>query len=172
MNDAHLHLLLNHVPILGTLFGVLVLGFGLLAGNRSLTRTGLVTFIATALLALPAYFSGEGAEEAVEHLPGVSEQLIERHEETAELAFGLVEVLGLISLGLLLLGWKYPDTERKAAWLPLALGIGTFAAMAVTGNTGGEIRHTEIRKDAPTADRGAAGEAARVSVEAEADDED
>lgn len=75
MNWAYIHLLLSHVPALGTVFGVLLLLFGLLRKSEELKRTNLGVFTLTALIALPTHLTGEPAEEVVERLPGVAESL-------------------------------------------------------------------------------------------------
>jgi hypothetical protein len=80
MNWAYVHLALNHLPVIGAIFGVLLLLLALLRKSEELKRVSLGVFVITALLALPIYFTGEPAEEVVEHLPGVAEPLIERHE--------------------------------------------------------------------------------------------
>ena len=66
MNAAYVHLTLNHVPVLGVVFALPLLGFGLLRRNPALLRAGWVTLVAVALVAIPVYLSGEGAEEIVE----------------------------------------------------------------------------------------------------------
>jgi hypothetical protein len=48
-----------------------------------LKRISLGIFIIVALLAIPAYLTGEPTEELVENLPGVSKSSIEQHEEAA-----------------------------------------------------------------------------------------
>ena len=45
MNGAQLHLLLNHFPILGTLFGLLVLAAGLWKKSEDLQKAALVCFL-------------------------------------------------------------------------------------------------------------------------------
>ncbi|MFC7671286.1 hypothetical protein ACFQT0_30695 [Hymenobacter humi] len=85
MNQAHWHLLLNHAPILGSLFGLVLLLLAVaLRLQPVLLRTGLVTLIVAALLTIPTQLTGDGAEEVVEDQPGVSEPLIHEHEEAAE----------------------------------------------------------------------------------------
>jgi hypothetical protein len=54
------------------------MGEGTRAWPRLSSRAG--GFVLTALLALPVYFTGEPAEKVVERLPGVTEPLIEEHE--------------------------------------------------------------------------------------------
>ena len=149
MDDTHLHLLVNHLPILGSFFALPLL---LLALWR---RQEPWLFAGAALLlligggaAVVAEESGEGAEEAVEHLPGVSEALIHEHEERAEIATPLGVVTGLVALGVTAFSLR-----RRQTWLPggvvvLLLTGATAGTMAWVGQSGGLIRHTELRDDA------------------------
>ena len=98
-NPAHLHLMLNHVPVLGTTFGLGLVGWALLRRSEELKRISLGIFIIVALLAIPAYLTGEPAEELVENLPGVSKSSIEQHEEAAQVAFAGVLIVGVAALG-------------------------------------------------------------------------
>jgi uncharacterized membrane protein len=140
MNWPHIHLLLNHVPVLGTVFGGALLAYGVLRRNETLQRAALWTFVFTALAAIPVYLTGEPAEEAVEHLAGTADRAIEAHEEAALLAFIGSGVLGAIALvGL----WK-KVLIRTA--LPVMLVI--VGLMAWTANLGGRIRHTVLRQGA------------------------
>ena len=61
MNLAHLHLLLNHFPIIGTIVGVGLFLVSLAGKNDDLKRAGLIIFAVMALLSLPTFFSGVGA---------------------------------------------------------------------------------------------------------------
>ena len=98
MNDAHYHLVLNHLPIIIPAIGLLILIGGLLFKSEIVKRTAYLVFILGAITTLAAFATGEGAEEAVEHLPGVTENLIKTHEETAEIFAILSYILGAIAL--------------------------------------------------------------------------
>src|SRR5262245_45551547 len=150
MNLAHVHLLLNHLPIIGTLItlGLFVLA---LAGDRDdLKQTSLILFALIALFAIPTYMSGSGARATRGELPEASQALIEAHQGAALLAFIFMELTGLVSLMAL---WRYSRTEKNP-WVSrparmnllvvLALALATSGLMAVAGNTGGDIRHPEI----------------------------
>lgn len=58
MTAVHVHLLLNHIPILGVLFGLLLLIYGTVKKTEEIERAGLVTFIVVALITAPVFFSG------------------------------------------------------------------------------------------------------------------
>jgi uncharacterized membrane protein len=146
MNFAHLHLLLNHFPIIGTIIGLGLLLISLVGKNEDLRRSSLIIFAAMALLAILTFFSGTGAQGAIKKLPGVSEALIERHQGAAMLALLFMEITGALSLvGL----WKAQGTSRPAPWnwslsAVLLFSIVTVGLMARVGTTGGDIRHPEI----------------------------
>ncbi len=148
MSGAHVHLLLNHIPVLGTAFGLLLLLFGMVKKSEELKKVSLGIFVITAIVTLPVYFTGEPAEEVVEHLPGVSKSIIEPHEEAGLIALIGVEILGLFALGGL---FRFRHSDRLPGWFittALVLSVVVGGLMARTANLGGQIRHTEIRSGA------------------------
>ncbi|HSQ45288.1 MAG TPA: hypothetical protein VLM44_00050, partial [Lutibacter sp.] len=98
MNEAHFHLVVNHLPIVGILIGILVLLSGFLLKKSEVKITALGIFVFSALASIAAFYSGEGAEEIVERIPGISKTLINQHEESAELFFTVILILGGVSL--------------------------------------------------------------------------
>ena len=144
MDAPQVHLMLNHLPVLGVLFSALVLGIGLITRNTAITRLAIATLVASALAAIPVFLSGEPAEEAIEHSAGVSEQVIEAHEDAARIAIIAVELLGLAAL----LGWlRYRRSDLNRGFAPVLL-LATLVLsgwMAWTAHLGGQIRHPELR---------------------------
>ncbi len=144
MSATHLHLILNHLPTLGVVFAGVLFAVARLNRNAQFQRLSLWFLVVFALTAIPVYLTGESAEEVAERLPGVSEAVIERHEEAAFTALVAAEVLG----GLALLG---AVLFRRAVQIPayfaagvLALTLSATGLFAWTGYLGGQIRHTEI----------------------------
>jgi uncharacterized membrane protein len=146
MNGAHFHLLVNHIPILGTIFGMLILLAGIFLKNTTVKLTGLATLIAATISVSFALLSGDPAGEAVKGLPGVTEALVERHESIA-----YSSLWGMIPMALIAGLSFYSFIKKEKAGNTLAV-VAFFLALVVTGLmawvglTGGEIRHTEIRK--------------------------
>ena len=145
MNAAHLHLLLNHVPVIGVAFCLLLALYAFMRRSRELEATALWAFVLVAVLTVPVYLTGEPAEEIAESLPGVSEAVIEPHEESALLALAAVEVLGLLALAMLMAGRLGGGRPRWMFVMVLVLAFVASGMMARTANLGGQIRHTEIR---------------------------
>ena len=145
MNWAHVHLMINHIPVLGTAFGTLLLAFGLVKKSEEIKRVSLGIFFIIAVAALPVYFTGEPAEEIVEHLPGVDEPILEEHEESALISLIAVGILGIFALGAL---WRYRRADAVPKRLIIAgliISIVVCGLMAWTADLGGKIRHSEIR---------------------------
>jgi len=63
MNYAHLHLLLNHFPIIGTIVGLGLFLISFLGKNEDLRRGSYIIFAAIALLSIPTFLSGYGAQD-------------------------------------------------------------------------------------------------------------
>lgn len=145
MNPAQVHLLLNHLSLLGTLFAAALTAAALARGSDELKKAGLWAFVVAALFVVPTYLTGEPAEEVVEHLPGVLESLIHDHEEAAEKALAGTLALGAAALGGLLHALKTRALHRAAAPLALALALPVLALLGWTAHLGGLIMHPELR---------------------------
>lgn len=145
MNAAHFHLVVNHLPIIFPLVAVIVLLVGLVSKSDAVKRTAYLIFILGALASLMAMASGEGAEEAVEHLSGVSENYIEKHEDTAKIFALLSYLLGGISIVGLWASIKQKTISTVISFLVALLACIVLFFAKQTGTTGGEIRHSEIR---------------------------
>ena len=148
MNEVHIHLLLNHFPIIGTLLCLLLLMAGFIFKNKTMRNSALCGFVLMALITIPAHYTGDGAQDAVKNLPGINKETIEEHEEAGDTALWLMIGLGAISLvGLFFrnhLKYAYP---LQLFALVAAIGISVF--MYQVGYTGGLIRHPEISNAVP-----------------------
>lgn len=145
MSGAHLHLLLNHFPIAGLLFSILILALGLWRGNTGFIRAGLLISAISGVLALATYLTGEPAEKVIEHLPGFLENLVEEHEEAAWYAVWTMGFTGLASATALFLSVKKGRIPKPLMILVVILSLFTFTVIARTNYLGGQISHSEIR---------------------------
>jgi uncharacterized membrane protein len=153
MTDAHLHLVVNHFPIIGTILGFGILLAGIFLKNNTVKNVSYVVFIVAAIFAAFSMGTGEGAEEAVEEMPNIGKQIIHNHEEIAEKLAIVLYVLGVISLVGLYTNFKNHTKVTLVSYLALIIAaVGVFLAQQV-GTTGGEIRHTEIRTNVTNAEQ-------------------
>jgi uncharacterized membrane protein len=163
MNGVHLHLLVNHLPVIGSIFAILMLAWSLIRKNTELARAALGLFVIAAITGVAAYFTGEPAEHVAEDIAGVSRSAIHAHEESAELATVLLSGYGVFALGALIYLRKgAAEFPRKLMALALILSFIPAGAMGWTANQGGQIRHPEITgAGAPMATNGGSAEVAR-----------
>ena len=145
MNGAHWHLVVNHLPIIFPIVGVIVMITGLVSKSEAVKRTAFMIFILSALAAIAAMSTGEGAEEIVEKISDVTENYIKNHEETAETFALLSYILGGISLLGLWASFKQKSFSPIISITTLVFAVVVLFFAKQTGSTGGEIRHTEIR---------------------------
>jgi uncharacterized membrane protein len=144
MNSAQIHLALTHVPVILSLVGLVMLIIALFKKSNSLLKTSYYILLFAGIAAIPVYLTGEGTEELVERLPGVSEPAIERHEDVAKLAMISIVVAGLAALTGLFLS-RRNSAARMFKIVVLLFAIASGALLAQTAHLGGLIRHTEIK---------------------------
>ena len=144
MDQTHIHLLITHLPIFGSMLGGLVLAHGLWTKSKQTKFAAYHIFIISAVGAGIAYLTGEAAEETVENIQGVVESTIERHEEFALFALISLILLGVASLAGMILTLRKSPWTRTVAFFILFISIISFGLVARTGYLGGQIRHTEI----------------------------
>lgn len=147
MTATQIHLVLNHLPILGSLFGIIVLIAALFLKNKTLIKTALITFIIAGASALPVEKSGENAEHVVEEYPGVSHDQIHEHEEMAESALPLSLVMAALAGIALFFQIKSHPRARVATMLVLILALANFILLAQVAHEGGKIRRPDLRQE-------------------------
>lgn len=150
MDAVHLHLMFNHLPIVGVPLVLALLMWGLLRRSRDVMRTALGAAVIVAAVTYPVFLTGEPAEEQVEHARWMDERLVHEHEERAEAALiALLVTGGLAVFALWLSRGDRPVSTGlagiSAAGLALSAGLLGWAALA-----GGVIRHDELRASAAT----------------------
>jgi uncharacterized membrane protein len=142
VNYAHLHLLLNHFPIIGAIIGLGLFLVSFFGKNQDLRRASYIVFVGIALITIPAFLSGFGAQQMIKG-PGVSDDLIRRHEGSALLSMWFMVVTGALALvGL----WQAQKTAHPPRWnvaAVLLFSLLSVILIARTSNTGGDIRHPE-----------------------------
>ena len=148
MSQVHLHLLITHLPVFGSILGALVLGYALWVKSNRTKIAAYFIFIISAIGAAIAYFTGEGAEEAVEKIQGVSENIIKLHEDAAMYALISLIALGVMSVVAMVVSRIKTSFIRTTSIFVLIISLVSFGLVARTGYLGGQIRHTEIANGA------------------------
>ncbi len=141
----HVHLALHHVPSVGAVGSLLLLGWGLFRKSIDVTVVALVAFVLVALIAVPVYLSGNSAEEVVARMPDVPMALVVSHRDSA-----LAAMIGIVSAAFTAVAALYVwrSTRRFpgfAATATLIVGIAAVVLVLRTSSLGGQIRHAESR---------------------------
>jgi len=147
VNLTHLHLLLNHVPTVGSVVAVGLLLLAFARRDESLKRASLELLFLVAVLTLPAYVSGVAAHQTLRNRPDVSDHAMRVHQDAALAGFTATELAGFLAWIAL---WQSRRRGRAAQGLVPAvtlLSMLALALMARAATLGGEIRHPEIRTD-------------------------
>lgn len=143
-NAAHLHLILNHFPIIGTAIVVFVLGYGVVVNNDSIKRLGMFLIVFIGLITFPVFLTGNKAEGFVKGNEGVAEEYIEDHEEFADISFKAMEIVSIISLAGIIIFRKGKTVPVWFGITLLILLIAVNVMMIYTGHLGGRISHFEL----------------------------
>jgi hypothetical protein len=143
MNAAHWHLILNHIPVLGTFFAAGLLVAGIFGHSRQIKRSGLVFLLVATVSVIPTVITGEGAEEIMEGR-GISDEIIHNHEEEAEVAQWLMLMLGVVTLGALLADHKRLSFTNVLIFICLLGAVAIGIVMINVATSGGMISHPEI----------------------------
>jgi uncharacterized membrane protein len=144
MNASQIHLALTHVPVVLSFIGLVILCIGMLKKNETITKTSFYLLLAAGIFTVPVYLTGEGTEEAIENLPGVSESIISKHEDVAYLTLIVISLTALMALSGILF-YSRRIIGKMARISVFILSLISAGAMAQTAHLGGSIRHTEIR---------------------------
>ncbi len=146
----HVHVLINHLPVVGLTMAILALALALAHHSRKTEIIALILVFVAAASAWPVVFTGQRAYETVRTITddGGTDWL-DTHMDRAEKAAPAFYALAVLAAAALVVPHKWPRTTRPLAIATLALavlceGAGSWIALA-----GGQIRHPEFRTDDP-----------------------
>jgi uncharacterized membrane protein len=145
MNLAHVHIILNHVPSLGSIAALLLLAAGIYKKNEAIKQFAYGVLVLIAMAVLPTYISGAEAQRFVDKNPAYSAGMVQLHQNSAMVTLLSMTAAGMFAwFGI----WEYRRHSRSGSLTTMATLISTTAAVALvllTANIGGKISHMEIR---------------------------
>jgi len=147
MDWVHLHLALNHLPVVGILFVFGLLLLGICRGSEELKRLSLQLCVAMFVIGMGVKFSGEQSAERLFPDPSAEmKAFIQSHENSADQAVtGGFLLFVLAGIGL----YRSRRTRILPVWATLGctvLCLLTLILLGRTANLGGQIAHPEIRE--------------------------
>ena len=155
LSPAHLHVALNHIPIIGLAAATFPILIGIITQCRTTIATGLLATLLCAA-AMPAimktgHLAARQLKEGI-FLPPLDEagkNALHIHGGCAKKTTPVVYATALLSLVALLAMIKFPKSAR---WLASAVILGNIISILLsiwTAEAGGLIRHQEFRPKAP-----------------------
>src|SRR6185295_6221108 len=154
MSFAHLHLLSNHLPIIGSFIGLLVLIFALWKKSEETKIAAFGIFILCAIGAGIAYLTGEEIEHLLNKNIVVSKDLIHAHEDFSLFALISLIILGIVSIYGIYTIIKKTANSKLIEKIILGIALVSWVLISKTGYLGGQIRHTELDPNTPKLEQG------------------
>lgn len=145
MNWIHLHLALNHIPVIGLMFVTLLLFTGVIRRSEEIKRLALWWIVILSVASIAIKFTGDFAAENAEKYQLLDSALVAKHEQSADQATTGVFLMGIMATVGLICGRRGKPVPSWANIAVLVLSLLTFLLLARTANTGGQIRHPEVR---------------------------
>ncbi len=155
LTPAHLHLALNHIPIIGLAFSCLPIVIGILAQSRITIAVGLLSTLLCAVAMPTIMQTGSDAGHSFKDgktLPPLDEAgkiALNMHAGRADKTTPVVYACALLAILALLALIKFPQAAR---WLASAVLLGNAISISLavwTAEAGGRIRHLEFRPTTP-----------------------
>lgn len=152
LNPAHWHLIVNHLPITGSIIAVLVLFYGMVCKSEAVIKTAYGLFALMAVFAVIASQTGEKAERFVRDAKLAEKAIIEPHVQASNIAQWDMIAVGVVALAALF--FNRLKTLRAMPLIVFILALTASGLMVWAGLLGGEIMHKEIRtNDSPVLPR-------------------
>ena len=146
MNTAHLHLMFNHLPIVGLGFAILLNLLAVFGKSPELKKISCWFYILIGLLSMLAVFTGDGAGEIIQTYPGISHDSIENHENWGYIFFYGLLAIAMIAISALWFSRKKQILMEKFNIAMLIAALLVSGLAYESGITGGKISHPEIEK--------------------------
>src|SRR5688572_28397627 len=137
------HILINHFPVVLSIFALAVAILALLVKRRGLWLTAMGALTVAGLSVYPVHLTGKEAEETLNDPWYVRPGVIESHEDAGTLALYLILVSGVFSAYSWWRSLKRP-AELVPGWMRAGVLVGALAAVGsvtYTAFLGGKIIH-------------------------------
>lgn len=150
ITPAHLHVLLNHIPIVGlpVIAGFLV--WGLARREDAVIRAALIGAMLIAVGTFVVNLTGDPAIDDIRNTPWFQKAVVQQHEEAGDKTNILAIVAGVAALATLVMARRGKPFRRPVAFITLFLIVLAALSAAWAGWEGGKIRHSEFGAGPPS----------------------
>jgi hypothetical protein len=148
----YIHVMLNHLPIYGTILGAVALVISLILRSRAAQITALILTLIAGASAYPVLVTGQGAYKTVRSMADDSgADALDEHMDRAEKTIGAFYFLAVLALAGLLVPIKWPKAGLPLAVATLAVSVICSGIAVYIAQAGGQVRHAEFRpSETPT----------------------
>jgi hypothetical protein len=151
LNSAHIHIILNHVPSLGSIAGLLLLAVGIHKKDETIKQFAFGVLVLITMAVLPTYVTGAEAQRMIVKNPTYFAGQVQLHQNAAMITLLCMTAAGMFAWFAM---WEYRRRNRSGSLTTMCTLISTMAGVAsvlVTASIGGKISHPEIRDAADAA---------------------
>jgi len=142
----YIHVVLNHLPIYGTMLGALALAISLILRSRAAQITALILTLIAGASAYPVFVTGQRSYKTIR---GVSDDAgadwLDEHMDRAEKTIGVFYFLAALAIAGLLVPIKWPKSAFPLAALILVVAILCSGIAVYIAQPCGRVRHSEFR---------------------------
>lgn len=144
-NVAHLHIAINHIPVILIPAALVILAVGVWRRSEAVFRTGIVVAWAGVAFGLATYLSGDAAADLVMAVEKAQEKtldpIVAEHDASAGWALGSAVLVAAAGVW----AWRRKGLGREVTVPLLVLTALSSAILGRTALLGGRIRHPEAR---------------------------
>src|SRR6267378_8351887 len=120
----YIHVVLNHLPIYGTILGALALAISLVLRSRAAQITALIITLVAGASSYPVLVTGQRAYKAIRSMADdAGAEALDEHMDRAEKTIGAFYFLAVLALAGLLVPIKWPKAAFPLAVLTLMAAI-------------------------------------------------
>jgi hypothetical protein len=149
MVPVEAHLVLNHVPVVGLIFGLVFFVAGLKRSSKPALLAGLRIFVVMGIVVLLVAGSGFVAANLLADAAWLDPDALSAHRQVGILTLVIFVALGGFSGVLLVVSRTTPVLPAWAMTTALALAIAGVGASLWAAYLGGALRHTELGRGHP-----------------------
>jgi hypothetical protein len=146
----YVHVVLNHLPLIGLPVAMLALIGALVMRNRPGILLGLALVALLAVSAWPVSEYGEaGFDRVLSMSDDTGQAYLKEHQRLAGHWVFLYYLTAGVAAAGFGLAWKWPRSVTPMTVVALALGTASLIAGVSIARAGGQIRHREFRTGPP-----------------------
>lgn len=148
----YIHVVLNHLPIYGTMLAAFALAVSLLLRSRAAQIIALLLTLIAGASSYPVFVTGQRAYKTIRSVSDdAGADWLDEHMDRAEKTIGAFYLLAALAIAGLIVPIKWPKSAVPLAALTLVMAILCSGVAVYIAQAGGRVRHTEFRpSETPT----------------------